>query len=281
VTVPSNEQRRQAAKRKLERQLARRAERAKRRRIWGVSVTVAVVVAAVGVVYWLVNLGPDNNSEASTGSDESTAAKTSKGACGYKEDATSTSSKGPGLPDDPAETPKTGTVNVTLTTGQGEIPLALDRAKAPCTVQSMEFLVKKKFFDGTVCHRLTASAGLKVLQCGDPEGTGAGGPGYSIPDELPKDLAAGPAGSDGSQTVIYPRGVVAMANAGPNTGGSQFFLVYGDSTLPPNYTVFGTMDATGLATVDKIAAAGITPGQNGAEDGSPVSPVTISTAVVK
>jgi peptidyl-prolyl cis-trans isomerase B (cyclophilin B) len=277
--VPSNEQRRQAAKRKLERQLARRAERAKRRRIWGVTITVAVVVAAVGVVYWLVNLGPDG--EASTNPDDTAAAKTTKGACGYKEDTTSSAPKKVGLPDDPAETPKTGTVNVTLTTGQGEIPIALDRAKAPCTVQSMEFLIKKKFFDNTNCHRLTASAGLKVLQCGDPEGTGAGGPGYSIPDELPTDLAAGPTGQDGSPTVIYPRGVVAMANAGANTGGSQFFLVYGDSTLPPNYTVFGTMDATGLATVDKIAAAGITPGQNGNEDGAPVTPVTISSAVVK
>jgi peptidyl-prolyl cis-trans isomerase B (cyclophilin B) len=277
--VPSNEQRRQAAKRKLERQLARRAERAKRRRIWGVTITVAVVVAAVGVVYWLVNLGPDG--EAATSPDDTPSAKTSDGACGYKEDATSTTPKKVGLPDDPAETPKTGTVNVALTTNQGEIPLALDRAKAPCTVQSMEFLVKKKFFDNTQCHRLTASAGLKVLQCGDPEGTGAGGPGYSIPDELPKDLAAGPAGGDGTPTVIYPRGAVAMANGGANTGGSQFFLVYGDSTLPPNYTVFGTMDATGLATVDKIAAGGITPGQNGAEDGAPAAPVTISSAVVK
>ena len=276
--MPSNEQRRLAAKRKLERQLARRAERAKRRRIWGVSITVAVVVAAVGLVYWLVNLGPDNNSEAATSTDDSSA-NTTKGACGYKEDATS--SKGVGLPDDPAETPKTGAVNLALTTDQGEIPLALDRTKAPCTVQSMEFLAKKKFFDGTICHRLTASAGLKVLQCGDPEGTGGGGPGYSIPDELPTDLAAGPASPDGTPTVIYPRGVVAMANAGPNTGGSQFFLVYGDSTLPANYTVFGTMDATGLATVDKIAAGGITPGQNGAEDGAPAVPVTITTAVVK
>jgi peptidyl-prolyl cis-trans isomerase B (cyclophilin B) len=277
--VPSNEQRRQAAKRKLERQLARRAERAKRRRIWGVTITVAVVVAAVGVVYWLVNLGPDG--EAATKPDDTASAKTTKGACGYKEDTTSSAPKKVGLPDDPAETPKTGTVNVTLTTNQGEIPIALDRAKAPCTVQSMEFLIKKKFFDSTNCHRLTASEGLKVLQCGDPEGTGAGGPGYSIPDELPKDLAQGPAGQDGSPTAIYPRGAVAMANAGANTGGSQFFLVYGDSTLPPNYTVFGTMDATGLATVDKIAAGGITPGQNGAEDGAPAAPVTISTAVVK
>jgi peptidyl-prolyl cis-trans isomerase B (cyclophilin B) len=71
-----------------------------------------------------------------------------------------------------------------------------------------------------------------------------------------------------------------MANAGPETGGSQFFLVYGDSTLPPAYSVFGTIDETGLATLDQIAAAGITPGENGPEDGAPASPVTIETAAV-
>jgi peptidyl-prolyl cis-trans isomerase B (cyclophilin B) len=277
--VPSNEQRRQAAKRKLERQLARRAERAKRRRIWGVSATVIVVVAVVGVVYWIVNLGPDD-SEAATNPTEPPAADTTKGPCGYKGDAAGGGS-GPGMPEDPAETPKTGTVKVSITTSSGEIPVTLDRAKAPCTVQSIEHLVKSKFYDGTTCHRLTASQGLKVLQCGDPEGTGGGGPGYSIPDELPTDLAQGPAGPDGSPSVIYPRGALAMANAGPNSGGSQFFMVYGDSTLAPNYTVFGTIDAPGLTVIDQIAAGGITPGQNGPEDGTPKTPVTIETAAVK
>ncbi|MFL6123150.1 peptidylprolyl isomerase [Actinophytocola sp.] len=281
--MPSNEQRRQAAKRKLERQLARRAERAKRRRIWGASITAVVVIAAVGLVYWLVNLGPDNNSEAATSPDDSSTANTSKGACGYKDNPSETPPDGKdvGMPDDPAETPKTGTVKVTLKTNQGDIPLTLDRAKAPCTVQSMEHLVTKKFFDGTTCHRLTASAGLKVLQCGDPLGTGAGGPGYSIPDELAAAQKFTPGQSpDGStQVVTYPRGTVAMANGGANTGGSQFFLVYGDSTLPPNYTYFGTVEAAGLTVLDKIAAGGITAGQNGPEDGTPKSPVQIKQAV--
>jgi peptidyl-prolyl cis-trans isomerase B (cyclophilin B) len=280
--VPSNEQRRQAAKRKLERQLARRAERAKRRRIWGVGITVIVVIAAVGLVYWLVNLGP-GDSEASTSPDESSSAtpKTTKGACGYAENAQEKPPKDPGMPDDPAETPKDGTLKLTLKTNQGDIPLTLDRAKAPCTVQSMAHLVDKKYFDGTTCHRLTASAGLKVLQCGDPLGTGGGGPGYSIPDELAaaQALPQGPPGQDGSPSVTYPRGAVAMANAGPSTGGSQFFLVYGDSTLAPNYTLFGTVDAAGLTTLDKIAAGGLTPGQNGPEDGTPKNPVEITSAV--
>ncbi|MFC4857425.1 peptidylprolyl isomerase [Actinophytocola glycyrrhizae] len=279
--MPSNEQRRQAAKRKLERQLARRAERAKRRRIWGVSITVMVVVAAVGLVYWLVNLGPEDSEAATNPTDTPPAENTTDGACGYKEAPDEQSEKNPGLPEDPAETPSTGTVEVLLKTNQGDIPLTLDRAKAPCTVQSIEHLVEKDFYDGITCHRLTSSEGLKVLQCGDPLGTGGGGPGYSIPDELPTDLEQGPAGPDGSPSVIYPRGALAMANAGPNTGGSQFFLVYGDSTLAANYTVFGSVDPAGLATIDKVAAGGITPGPNGEQDGTPKLPVTIETAAVQ
>ena len=279
--MPSNEQRRQAAKRKLERQLARRAERAKRRRIWGVSITVVVVVAAVGLVYWLVNLGPDDSEAATNPTDTPPAENTTDGACGYKEAPDEQSEKKPGMPEDPAETPSTGTVKVLLKTNQGDIPVTLDRAKAPCTVQSIEHLVTSKFYDGVTCHRLTAADSLKVLQCGDPLGTGGGGPGYTIPDELPTDLKQGPVGQDGSPSVIYPRGALAMANAGPNTGGSQFFLVYGDSTLAPNYTVFGSVDAPGLATIDKIAAGGITPGANGPQDGTPKLPVTIETAAVQ
>jgi peptidyl-prolyl cis-trans isomerase B (cyclophilin B) len=280
--VPSNEQRRQAAKRKLERQLARRAERAKRRRIWGVSITIGVVIVAVGLVYWLVNLGP-SDSEAAPGSEDTSTTNpdATKGACGYAPDPSGQAATA-GLPDDPEDTPKTGTVTVTLKTSQGDIPMALDREKAPCTVQSILHLVNAKFYDGLGCHRLVGSEGLKVLQCGDPNGDGTGGPGYTIPDELTsaQALADGPADQSGTTTKIYPRGAIAMANGGPNTGGSQFFLVYGDSTLPPNYTVFGTVDEAGLATLDAIAAGGITPGANGAEDGSPTIPVTIQKAEV-
>lgn len=279
--MPTNQQRREAAKRKLERQLARRAERARRRRIVGVIVTVVAVVAAVGIVYWLANIGGDDNSAAASNTTSATPPpeKTTDGPCKYTDtSATEPASKDTGgLPPDPAETPKTGAVKVNLKTDQGDIPLTLDRAKAPCTVQAIEFLTKAKYFDSTKCHRLTTTDGLKVLQCGDPTGAGTGGPGFTLPDEKPTDLKAGTAGPDGQPTVIYPRGVLAMANTGsPHSGGSQFFMVYGDSTLKADYTVFGTIDAPGLTVLDKVAAAGA----EGGQDGAPKTPVNIQTATV-
>lgn len=136
----------------------------------------------------------------------------------------------------------TGTVGYVLKTSQGPVTVTMDRAATPCTVHSFEALAKQGFFDDTQCHRLVDS-GIFVLQCGDPTGTGRGGPGYRFADEV-----------KGSTT--YRAGTVAMANAGPNTNGSQFFLVYEDSELPPNYTVFGQMDPESLGVVARIAVEG-------------------------
>jgi peptidyl-prolyl cis-trans isomerase B (cyclophilin B) len=177
-----------------------------------------------------------------------------------------------GIP--PNTAPRAGTVNVTLHTSQGDIPITMPRAKAPCTVASFAYLAGKGYFTSTPCHRLTSADSLKVLQCGDPTGTGTGGPGYTIPDENPTDL---PAASGGAS--LYARGTVAMANTGqPHSGGSQFFLVYANSQLPPNYAVFGTVAATGLQVLDKIAAAGVGSGGQGPQDGPPATPVTITSA---
>jgi peptidyl-prolyl cis-trans isomerase B (cyclophilin B) len=152
-------------------------------------------------------------------------------------------------------------VTVVLRTSQGDIPLTLDRAEAPC-------------------HRLTADETLKVLKCGDPTGTGEGGPGYTIPDENPTTLAPAPDARPGTPVDVYPAGTVAMANTGePDSGGSQFFLVYADSELPPTYAVFGSTGADGLATLNKIAAGGIEARQS-AQDGTPRLPVTITRASV-
>jgi peptidyl-prolyl cis-trans isomerase B (cyclophilin B) len=183
------------------------------------------------------------------------------------------------LPPDPRHTPDKGRVLVLLITNKGIIDLTLDRAKAPCTVQSFLHLVRHDFYDRTICHRLTAYPTLKVLQCGDPSGTGEGGPGYRYKDELPTDLAPWPDDPTGERK-IYPRGTLAMANAGPDTNGSQFFLVQTDSLLRPNYSIFGSVGQTGLATLDRIAAAGIapTPEDPAPVDGAPAQPVRIFIA---
>ena len=136
---------------------------------------------------------------------------------------------------------RTGVATMTIVTNQGELTISMDRAKTPCTVASFAHLAGKKFFDGTSCHRLVTE-GIFVLQCGDPAGDGTGGPDYTFADE---NLAG----------ATYGRGVVAMANGGADTNGSQFFIVYRDGQLPPNYTPFGTV-RTGMDIVDRVAAAG-------------------------
>ncbi|WP_344818158.1 peptidylprolyl isomerase [Microbacterium soli] len=159
-----------------------------------------------------------------------------------------------------AEPSATGEVPVTVSTSIGDLAVTLDADAAPCTVGSFLSLAAQGYFDGTTCHRLTTQ-GIFVLQCGDPTGTGTGGPGYSFPDEL-------------TGTETYPAGTLAMANAGPNTNGSQFFIVYADTPLPPKYTVFGHVDDASTKVVADAAAAGT---ETGAPDGAPKTPVDITT----
>lgn len=164
--------------------------------------------------------------------------------------------------------PTQGEVTVTLGLTAGDVTITMDRAKAPCTVNSFVSLAEQGYFDDTVCHRLT-DFGIFVLQCGDPSATGMGGPGYSFADELEpiKHL---------SDTEAYPTGTVAMANAGRDTNGSQFFLVYADSQLKPNYNVFGTMDQAGIDVVGGIAAQGVDAG-----DGqSPIAEARITSVAL-
>jgi peptidyl-prolyl cis-trans isomerase B (cyclophilin B) len=188
------------------------------------------------------------------------------GPCGYTPTPDDPAARPVPLPRDPEPTPSRGVAHVVLRTNLGPIPLRLDRAAAPCTVQSFLHLVRHRFYDHTICHRLTAYPTLSVLQCGDPSGTGSGGPGYSYRDELPTNLPPAPTDPTGVRR-LYARGVLAMANAGPDTNGSQFFLVYADSALRPNYTVFGAVGSTGLRTLDRVAAGGVEPT---AEDPAPV-----------
>jgi serine/threonine protein kinase/cyclophilin family peptidyl-prolyl cis-trans isomerase len=164
-------------------------------------------------------------------------------------------------------------VGVTIVTNRGKIGLQLANNESPCTVHSFVSLTQHNFFDDTQCHRLTTSPGLSVLQCGDASGDGTGGPGYQFADEYPADQYR-PGDPALKRPVLYPRGTLAMANGGPNTNGSQFFMVYRNSQLPPAYTVFGTIDASGLATLDKIAVGGVA---GGGDDGTPATKVTIKS----
>jgi len=150
----------------------------------------------------------------------------------------------------PVDTPPTenvsrvGTAKVTMTMDAGVVTMDFDRSSAPCAVNSFESLAKQKYYDDTSCHRL--SLGF-VLQCGDPTGNGTGGPGYQYKDEL-----------SGNET--YPYGTVAMANAGPDTNGSQFFIVLGDNAgLGPSYVVLGHVEPDSMKVIESIAAQGVDP----------------------
>jgi peptidyl-prolyl cis-trans isomerase B (cyclophilin B) len=145
---------------------------------------------------------------------------------------------------------------VTIKTNRGVIKASLTPDAAPCTVSSFASLAKQGYFDGTKCHRLVPGF---VLQCGDPSATGQGGPGYAFPDEL-----------TGKET--YPAGTLAMANAGPDTNGSQFFIVLADADLPPSYTVFGKVDAAGLKVARQIEADGV-----GADGTAPAKDVILES----
>lgn len=161
-----------------------------------------------------------------------------------------------------------GKQQLTLQTTAGDLELTLDADKAPCTVGAITSLAKQGYYDGTSCHRLTTQ-GIYVLQCGDPTGKGSGGPGFSFADEYPVGSGEKP---------VYKAGSIAMANAGPNTNGSQFFLNYQDSPLPPKYTLFGEMTPESLKTLQAIAAKGT---KGGTPDGAPADVVAIQKAVVK
>lgn len=161
-------------------------------------------------------------------------------------------------------TPRMGTF--TLVTNCGNIVIATNGVKAPVTLTGLTALAKAGYFNASLCHRLTTS-GLYVLQCGDPTATGNGGPSFTYRDE---NLPTG-------STNNYPAGTVAMANSGANTNGSQFFLVYANTTLGPNYTIWGKI-TSGLDIVKSIADAGV---QGGGADGTPVKTIAIERVIVK
>ncbi len=278
--MTTDKRRRQLAREKYERQQAKRAEQSQRHRRRQ-QVVAAVVIAAlvVGAGAWIVigrQQGAGEPAAAPSGAPSSIASAAASALASAAEaaQAAAPDCRPPGTPraDDrsydapPAATAlATAPAVITLTTNCGPIAITTLPDKAPLTVASEVFLAQEGFYDNTACHRVTTD-GIYVLQCGDPKGDGTGGPGYSVPDE---NLPA----ADG---VNYPAGTVAMANAGPGTAGSQFFIVYRDTTLPPGYTIWGTV-TEGLDLVQGIAAAGV---EGGATDGRPAQPVFIESAAV-
>jgi peptidyl-prolyl cis-trans isomerase B (cyclophilin B) len=156
-----------------------------------------------------------------------------------------------------------GTVDVTFRFNYGPVTIRLNRAgAAPCAVHNMASLVLQHFYDRSQCWRLTNSARLGVLQCGDLIEVEKGGPGYKFADEV-----------DGTET--YERGTVAMGNQGPGTNGSEFFIVHSFAHIPANYSVLGRV-VRGMDVLDRIVAAGIIPSERGPLDGLPAKPVVIN-----
>ncbi|MFC6090829.1 peptidylprolyl isomerase [Saccharothrix lopnurensis] len=271
--MPTNVQRREQAKRKLERQLARRVERAKRRRTVAIIATATAVVLVAGGVYFIAFANdPDTPTDAAAASSTSAApvdiptevlplptrptALANPVNCEYPASSEPAAKEGTKAPE-AAGIASTGTAAATVKANIGELKLTLDRALAPCTVNSFISLAEQGYYDGTTCHRI-GTQGLQMLQCGDPTGSGSGGPGYTFDNETWPELT-------------YGRGYLAMANAGTDeqtkkgTNGSQFFIVFGEAQLPPDYTVFGSLDEEGLKLVDDVARAG----HDGSFDPSP------------
>ena len=247
------------------------AERAalttRRRQRLAIIGAAAAAVVVLGLVIWLIaGTGgkPKPAASASAHPTASTSASAAAAGCVWHPNPDPSASPAPGpnanlkdvgTPPTSGE-PRSGTRDMTINTNLGTIVVQLDLAKAPCTAASFTYLASKNFFNGSSCHRLVNKAGsdpqsgqptdFHVLQCGDPTGTGQGGPKYSFDNEyVPTDLRP-----------AYPAGVVAMANSGgSNTNGSQFFVVFGDTLLDPNYTIFGKI-TKGLDIAQKVGAAG-------------------------
>jgi len=269
----SQKRERELARAKFERQQLRRAERqAKKQSIKVVAISVAALVAVSG--YFAIQ-----NKSSSVATPSTSPSATNPSVTNPSNTAPSTpATTVVGCTTPPATRANNITYQsvptaaaasqITFNTNCGDIVVA-PSSRAPKTAGIISALAAGKYFDLTSCHRLTTQ-GIYVLQCGDPTGTGSGGPGFKFADEnLPT--------ADSHGSYVYKRGDVAMANSGPNTNGSQFFLVYKDSTLAPSYTLWGNI-TSGLDRLDAIAGAGVA---GGASDGKPAQPVVIIKATTK
>ena len=277
----------QLAREHYERQMNRRAEReARRKQVAIIGTSVGVLVVVGGIFAAVAIVGGSKTPSAAASPSTSAAAETSAppsaapgpkaydpatGPCDYVSDSRGGPVKDVGTPPaKPDKSPKT----MTFDTNHGDIEVKLATAKAPCTVNAMAFLAKKKYFDGSKCHRMGPDA-FPMLQCGDPlakadgkgQTDGQGGPGFRYAEE----------NLEGAK---YTRGVIAMAKAQEaGTTGSQFFIVLGDLELPPQYTVLGTV-TKGLDILDKVRKKGVMDGGMGDGTGAPKDPVELKHVTI-
>jgi peptidyl-prolyl cis-trans isomerase B (cyclophilin B) len=277
----SKDRERKLARAKIERQQARRAEQARRKRVIQARVAAGVSLLFIFVIVsWSFDW---------YGVFKTTKKVDASGCVWHTKGVANSSTVATGTPP-LLKTKTTGSRDMTIKLNSGEVDAQLDATNAPCATESFTYLAGRGFFNNTQCHRLTtAGSGIYVLQCGDPSGTGSGGASYQFDDEnLPTDFTPAPAPSASpgasaspSGQVIYPAGTIAMANSGPDTNGSQFFIVYKDTPFSPDYAVVGKV-TKGLDVIQKIAKDGVQPSSDGTAqvDGKPKDTVTIQALTV-
>ena len=255
----NRERQRKRARERYERQQEQRLQRRRKiRQRFSIGAAVVLIAGlAVGLTLAFAG-GPASKPTAKASATASPSASSSAAAvaepahhCTY---TVSDKSSKPSLP--PATPDYNAAYKATINTNLGKIQISLLNSKATCAVNSFAHLAAVNFWNTTQCHRLSTDGGLYILQCGDPTASGkkalscstptlgSGGPGYVFADENLKGAT-------------YNTGTVAMANSGPNTNGSQFFLVYKNTSLPPNYTPFGNI-TSGLDILQNVAKAGTT-----------------------
>jgi peptidyl-prolyl cis-trans isomerase B (cyclophilin B) len=262
---------RKLARERYQRQQVRQAQRDRRTRRWTVTITAVVLAAGLsvgGVLLAGTSSGTSTTPKATpspTPSPTPTTAAEPATHCVYT--AAGTAARKVSLP---SSTPDyKATYTATISTNRGAIVIDLLNSKATCTVNSFVHLAEADFFNSSPCFRLSTSGGVYILQCGDPTGKGSGGPGYEFANE---NLTG----------ATYPAGTLAMANVSgvPNSNGSQFFLVYKGSSLPPDYTPFGKI-VSGLNILQTVAKAGYGPPLSSGGGGAPKESVKIESVTIK
>ena len=265
---------RKLARERYQRQAVRQAQRARRTRQWTIALTAVVVVAGLSVGGVLL-AGQSPSSSATpkpsasstpspTPSPTPTTAAEPATHCAY----TSNPPAARKVNFPPAAPDYKASYEATITTNLGPIVIDLLNSKATCTVNSFVSLADQAFYNNTPCPRLSTSGGLYMLQCGDPTGKGTGGPGYEF-------------ASENLTGATYPAGTLAMANTGePDSNGSQFFLVYKNTSLPPDYTPFGKI-VSGLNILQNVGNHGYGPPLSSAGGGAPKEKVQIESVTIK